>query len=251
MNTNTNIDIYIPNTECPIIITTKVKVKAITTTTTTTQSHFRSPNLSITSIISNVCLVNEYKTVLEIGTSDFKQATHKSDVDVDDVANFPQVDYTYCRHVVENIQNPEFVMSEIIRVSQYGGYIETPSPLIEITKNIDTSQPMSELYCGYIQTRYIVWSNIQKNEIYFLPKYSCVLDHMLTSQPFTNHLIHNYPVYWNNYFIFNSRDKPRVIMYKNGVDFTLPAGYIDIVCRSIEESIANTNYFIETHRRMV
>jgi len=241
---NTDIDIYIPNTECHIT----AKAKATTTATATT-IQCRSPNVSITSIIANVCLVNEYKTVLEIGTSGFKRATQFMDPISDDV--LPQVDYTYCRHVVENIQNPEFVMSEIIRVSQHGGYIETPSPLIEITKNIDTSQP----YCGYFQTRYIVWSNIQKNEIYFLPKYSCVLDHMLkfsdSSQPFMNHLIHNYPVYWNNYFIFNSRDKPRVIIYKNGVDFTLPAGYIDMVCRSIEESIANTNYFIETHRRMV
>ena len=80
--------------------------------------------------------------------------------------------------MLEDIQNPDFALNEITRVTKYGGYIETPSPLIEVTKNVDGSG-FSNSYCGYIHHRYIVWSNIQKNEIYFLPKYSCILDHIL------------------------------------------------------------------------
>jgi hypothetical protein len=58
-------------------------------------------------------------------------------------------------------------------------------------------------------------------------------------------LINNYPVYWNNYFLFGSQ-KPTVIMYKNGVNFTLNGTtYVELVSRAV---IENTNYFIRTHR---
>ena len=154
------------------------------------------------------------------------------------------------------IQNPDFALSEFFRVSKFGGYIETPSPLIEITKNVDANE-QSYKYCGYIHHRYIVWSNIQKNEIYFLPKYSCILDNMLVitdeSNKYLYNLINNYPVYWNNYFLYDSKNKPTVIMYKNGVNFnctgkhTMVEEYIQLVTRAVNESIENTNYFIRTH----
>jgi hypothetical protein len=163
-----------------------------------------------------------------------------------------EIDFVYSRHVLEDIQNPDFALSEIFRVSK-SGYIETPSPLIEITKGVDGS-PLSDKYCGYIHHRYIVWSSIEKNEIYFLPKYSCILDHMLNiTHDVKSHLynlINNYPVYWNNYFIYNSINSPKVIMYKNGVNFntkdsSMVEDYISLISRAINESIENTNYFVE------
>ena len=194
--------------------------------------HYWGPNKSVISIVENICSINEYKNVLEVGPGHvpFKCATQfigmnekLSDylsVDIDkDVFPFKdaQFDFTYCRHVMEDIQNPDFAISEIIRTSRCGGYIETPSPLIELTKNVDAFD-FSHLYCGYIHHRYIVWSNIQKNEIYFLPKYSFMLDQYMkmteVSAQFIHHLINNYPVYWNNYFTFNTQNKPSVIMYK-------------------------------------
>jgi hypothetical protein len=55
----------------------------------------------------------------------------------------------------------------------------------------------------------------------------------------------NYPVYWNNYFLFDS---------KNGVNFNITGGtmiedYIQLVSRAMNESIENTNYFIQTYKR--
>ena len=145
-------------------------------------------------------------------------------------------------------------MKEIFRVSKYGGYIETPSPLIEITKDVD-GIPISNLYCGYIHHRYIVWSSIEKNEIYFLPKYSCILDNIIKNENDTKifHLINKYPVYWNNYFIFNNIQKPTIIMYKNGVNFnikgnTMVDDYLLIINRAVSESISNTNYFIKNYK---
>jgi hypothetical protein len=142
----------------------------------------------------------------------------------------------------------------MFRVSKFGGYIETPSPLIEAMKDVD-AYTGSDKYCGYMHHRYIVWSNIQKNEIYFLPKYSCVLDHFLNFEDDSKrrlyNLINNYPVYWNNYILFDSNKKPTIVMYKNGVNFgnkgSMVEEYIQLVVRAINESIENTDYFVQTY----
>lgn len=230
-------------------------------------NHFWKPNEVIIKKIKNHCLKKYYKKVLEIGpgilpfdlATDFIGTNEKiknyCNIDIDkDIFPYKNnnFDFVYCRHVLEDIQNPDFALNEILRVSKYGGYIETPSPLIEVTKNVDNS-PFSKFYCGYIHHRYIVWSNIQKNEIYFLPKYSCILDHILnfhTSE--TYKIINNFPVYWNNYFLFERN--PSIIMYKNGVNFNIKGisvdsmieEYIALVSRAINESIENTNYFVNT-----
>lgn len=229
------------------------------------------PNELVIKMIEQLCITNKYEKVLEIGPGQipFKVATdfigsnetikNYIDIDIDKdkiLYDDNSFDFIYCRHVLEDIQNPDFALSEFFRVSKFGGYIETPSPLIEITKNVDANE-QSYKYCGYIHHRYIVWSNIQKNEIYFLPKYSCILDNMLVitdeSNKYLYNLINNYPVYWNNYFLYDSKNKPTVIMYKNGVNFnftpqtTMVEEYIQLVVRAISESIENTNYFIRTH----
>jgi predicted SAM-dependent methyltransferase len=232
-------------------------------------NRYWQPNQIVIQNIKEYCETKGHKLVLEIGpgTIPFNLATHfigkmekmtnYCDLDIDKETipyatnNF---DFIYCRHVLEDIQNPDFALNEFLRVSKYGGYIETPSPLIEVTKNVDGSK-ISNLYCGYIHHRYIVWSSIEKNEIYFLPKYSCILDHMLTfHNSNTYDLINNYPIYWNNYFLFEK--KPTIIMYKNGVNFNINGTsiesmvqeYIALIHRAVNESIQNTDYFIRTYR---
>lgn len=54
----------------------------------------------------------------------------------------------------EDIQNPDFAFSEMIRVSKEG-FIETPSPLIEVTRNVDAND-LTRAFCDYIHHRYIV-----------------------------------------------------------------------------------------------
>ena len=235
------------------------------------QNYFWSPNTSINKIIENYCLSKNFIKNLEIGPGyiPFKLATHfigsnekianYTDVDID-CESFPFetdfFDFVYCRHVLEDIQNPDFALNEIIRVSKFGAYIETPSPLIEVTKNVDGTA-FSEKYCGYIHHRYIVWSSIEKNEIYFLPKYSCILDHLLENNDQTNkeicYLINNYPVYWNNYFLFTNIKKPTIIMYKNGVNFNVKGvsmveDYLSFVNKAVNETIENTNFFIQNYK---
>lgn len=47
-----------------------------------------------------------------------------------------QFDYVFCSHVLEDIRDPIWVCSEIIRVSK-AGYIEVPSRLFETTFNLE------------------------------------------------------------------------------------------------------------------
>lgn len=216
-----------------------------------------SPIQNVISSIEGYCKKNNYTNILEIGPGNIPFSLAKTfigcnekvnnyiDLDID-VNRLPfedkTIDFIYSRHTLEDIQNPDFAMNEIIRVSK-SGYIETPSPLIEITKGID-SFDKSHNYTGYIHHRYIVWSDIQKNEIYFLPKYNSVLDNYVS----LDIPIETYkdPFYWNNYFIWKE-SSPTIIMYKNGVNFNknqkFIQDYLYLVNEAVNKSIVNTNYF--------
>jgi SAM-dependent methyltransferase len=243
----------------------------LSTSTGTTFHRHWSPIPEVTNFVVSHCRQpnNPYHTVLEIGPGSvpFEPATlfigchetieHYTNVDIDN-ERFPfedqSIDFVYCRHVLEDIQNPDVAMQEIIRISKHGGYIETPSPLVEITKNVDSPE-FSYLYCGYIHHRYLVWGNMQKNELYFLPKYSCILDHLLQANSHDPYeLLNTQPILWNNYFLFTTH--PTVIVYKNGVNFNVHKGainmateYAALVSRAVQESIENTHYFMSLYRQ--
>ena len=225
------------------------------------------PIQEIIKTVEQFCLKNTFKNILEIGPGiiPFSLAnkcigfneTIKDYIELDiDINKLPyedkEIDFIYSRHVLEDIQNPDFAMKEIIRVSK-SGYIETPSPLIEITKGVDGGVN-SNKYCGYIHHRYIIWSNIQKNEIYFLPKYSNIIENFLEIDQLNLekcfNLINNYPIYWNNYFIWKDV-KPTIIMYKIGVNIGLNGNlikdYNKLINEAVNISIQNTDYFIQTY----
>ncbi len=227
------------------------------------------PNQTVIDKLVTHCKDNNYKSIVEIGpgTVPFPLACkfvgyneNISDyisVDIDTTKlpfNDSQFEFLYCRHTLEDIQNPDFALSEFIRVS-VNGYIETPSPLVEITKGVDInfygdtypdSNIYSVAYSGYIHHRYIVWSDIDKNTIYFLPKYSCIIDTIDIYDNETRqkifYLLNNYPVYWNNYCLYNKDTK--IVMYKNGVNMTVPVDYIRLLKSAVNTSVNSTNKFI-------
>jgi hypothetical protein len=226
----------------------------------------------ITQIVSNIelfCLENKFQNVLEIGPGvvPFSLSTKtigfnekiQNFIELDiDTHKLPfkdgSIDFVYSRHTLEDIQNPDFCMNEIIRISN-SGYIETPSPLIEVTKGVDAPDK-SINYAGYIHHRYIIWANIEKCEIYFLPKYNSIIDNYFepnrdTKMKYYN-IINNNPIYWNNYFIWKDKT-PKVIMYKNGVNFGVTnhmiTDYNDLLYEAINTSIQNTDYFIINYNK--
>jgi hypothetical protein len=228
---------------------------------------FWSPIKYITESVETFCLNNNFKNILEIGPGyvPFAPANVcigfneniKDAINLDiDTELLPYenktLDFVYARHVLEDIQNPDFAMKEIIRCSR-SGYIETPSPLIEITKGVDANS-RSDKYSGYIHHRYIVWSDIQKNEIYFLPKYSSIIDNFLEIDQVNVdkmlNIINNSPEYWNNYFIW-SNTEPTIIMYKNGINFGVNSNIIEdynkLINEAVNTNLKNTDYFISNY----
>jgi len=226
----------------------------------------------ITQIVSNIelfCLEHKFQNILEIGPGvvPFSLSTKtigfnekiQNFIELDiDTHKLPfengTMDFVYSRHTLEDIQNPDFCMNEIIRIST-SGYIETPSPLIEVTKGVDAPDK-SINYAGYIHHRYIIWSNIEKCEIYFLPKYNSIIDNYFepnhdTKMKYYN-IINNNPIYWNNYFIWKDKT-PKVIMYKNGVNFGIKnhmiTDYNNLLYEAINTSIQNTDYFIINYNK--
>jgi len=158
-----------------------------------------------------------------------------------------EIDFIYCRHVIEDLTNPIFTLKEIFRTSKYS-YIETPSPLAEITKGIDNYGQNSQNYYGYIHHNYIVWSNIKKNTIYLLPKNVNIIHNFINSNSLNIYQLLKNPFAWNNYFFSNNFSKPNIIIYKN---INIPSDnyinfYIEILNNAIKESIDNSNYFMQT-----
>lgn len=218
------------------------------------------------------CKRHNCKNIIDVGCSDisFPAATHCVDFSdkISDVGHVPTenkirididfqkiprpykfFDFCYCRHTLEDIQNPEFAFQDMVRCSQRG-YIETPSPLIELLRRVDGSTidgDPSLNYCGYIHHRYIVWTNRKTNTLYFLPKYPLV-EYVKFDSTFIKRMTYvanKYPVYWNNYYVWDDETKPpNVVVYKNGVNFKILSEYSTLLYESIVCSFENTQHFI-------
>ncbi len=217
---------------------------------------FWFPNPLVNDKLISFCLKNNYSNVLEIGpgVSPFKLATtfvgfnEKMDnyINIDiDQNKLPfedkQFDFTYCRHVLEDIQNPNFALSEIQRVSK-SFFIETPSPLVEINRGVDAGKQAYK-YRGYIHHRYIIWFDNFTNTIHMLPKYGfleTVLDIPENLQNKINYILNNFPVYWNTYLLCENSNDINIKMY-NHLDIVQ---YVSLLQQAIDMTMANVNCFI-------
>lgn len=221
-------------------------------------------------IINKLCNLLDNKNIstniidIGCGTEDviFPKSTHlldfnnqkipnktvfKLDLDFDTFSEHDHFyNFAYCRHTLEDIQNPQHAFAEITRIAKQG-YIETPSPLVEITKNVDA--PIGNQYHGYIHHRYFVWSDITTNTLYFLPKLPLVnyIHYKEDFQKKFNYILNNYSVYWNNYYIWDENNKPNIVVYRNDVNFNIRDDYQRILDNAIFSSIKYTNAFINTY----
>lgn len=155
--------------------------------------------------------------------------------------------FVYCRHTLEDLQNPQNAFKEFVKVSPKG-YIETPSPLIEFSRGVDTDLDWvnSSSYRGYKHHRYIVWSDVDTNTLYFLPKYPiieyCQVDD--DTNKLLNYIANNYPLYWNNYYYWdvdNKETEPKICVLDN-ISFQ---DYNKYLTEAINKSIKYTNHFME------
>lgn len=149
--------------------------------------------------------------------------------------------FVHCRHTLEDIQNPQHTFNELCRVSSRG-YIETPSPLIELSNCIDTGGN----YRGYIHHRYIVWSDVATNTLNFLPKYP-ILEHIKVDNALTkiwNFVANNYPLYWNNYYLWDDKRLPKINVYRHGINLDIHRDYARLLLEAIHKSMEYTRAFI-------
>lgn len=207
-------------------------------------------------IINHLCTKYEScEKVLEVGpggrplriSTDFIDWNSKEPncIQIDlDTQPFPyktnSFDFLYSRHVLEDIQNPDFAFSEMIRVAKEG-FIETPSPLVEMTKNIDADLA-TRMYSGYIHHRYIIWTELDTNTLCFLPKYPIVdiCEHKSTER--LTYLDTGF--YWNNYYHWSPSKLPNIKMYKNGVNFDIQKHYTILLDRAITKSLEHTSHLV-------
>jgi hypothetical protein len=84
-------------------------------------------------------------------------------------------DFSICSHTLEDIRDPLYVCSELIRVSKRG-YIEVPSRLIETCRGAE-----SDSIAGLSHHRWLV--DINNNHIQFTMKYHIIHGDMLLSFP--------------------------------------------------------------------
>jgi len=184
---------------------------------------------------------------------DFSDINNKDKLTIKFDLNFDKFDshilfnFVYSRHTLEDLQNPQNAFNELVKISTKG-YIETPSPLIEFSRGVDTDLVWlsSDSYRGYKHHRYIVWSDSDTNTLYFLPKYPiieyCYVDDNTTK--LLNYIANNYPLYWNNYYYWdkdNEKTKPKICVL-NDMTFNDYNKYLTI---AINKSIEYTKYFID------
>tara|TARA_B110000211_G_scaffold123498_2_gene142441 strand:+ start:1174 stop:1878 length:705 start_codon:yes stop_codon:yes gene_type:complete len=178
------------------------------------------------------------------------------DIDIDkDAIPFPDnfFDFIYCRHVLEDIQNPDFLLKEIIRTSK-AFYIETPSPLVEITRNIDAAgfytMYNNNIYRGYIHHKSLL--TVDSNHIHIIPKFPCIeyIDFTEELEQQIIEILKN-KIYWNTYYLCEDTNKVKdIIVYKHGLNFKLNYGsYKDLIISMLNKNILNTNAFF-THNKI-
>lgn len=230
-------------------------------------------NPYVFTILINHCKKQNYSNILEIGPGSVPFPLAKTFIGSNEkIQNYIEIDincnklpfennyfdFVYCRHVLEDIQSPDFALKEIFKVSS-SGYFETPSPLVELTKGVDSSS-FSDLYIGYMHHRYIIWTDLEKNTIYMLPKYG-FLENCLHISPYLKkqiiNILDNYPVYWNTYFIWNTDniEQINIIIYNNGVNIgikkSLIEDYAELLNDALETTIRSTNYFIKNYSHLL
>lgn len=226
-------------------------------------NYFWAPNKNIAEKLTLILKKNNIKNnIIDVGCGSrdakFPLATHlldftevndnkciyvKLDLDFDKFKYSDKYfEFVYCRHTLEDIQNPINAFNELVRVSK-SGYIETPSPLVELTKGIDGDDMP---YRGYRHHRYIVWSDCKTNTIYFLPKYP-ILEYIDIDKKMRekyNYLLNNFSIYWNNYFYWDSKTIPNIVIYRNDINFKIDKDYATLLNEAINSSIEYTNKFI-------
>jgi len=160
---------------------------------------------------------------------------HRLDVCTDRLPFADQeIDFVYCRHALEDMHNPEFVLREMNRVARCG-YIETPHILTELRKGVQ-----SDNWRGWMHHFWFVWS--VGNTLKLLPKSTAINGYLmiddLALRKIEESLLDEFGIA-NHFFMWENGFDYKV--YKNGIDFDYTSDYAKLVELAADESIKYRN----------
>jgi len=142
-----------------------------------------------------------------------------------------EFDFVYCRHVIEDLWNPVNALKEISRIAK-AGYIETPSALCEMTKDVDGGVNIP--WRGYNHHRYIVWSD--NGNLHILPKFP-IIEHIKFEEDKLQKLL-EHPFLWCTFFYFENEINYKLYQMGREQDFVMFDGsYIKLIEKGISTSI--------------
>lgn len=206
-------------------------------------------------IVNHLAEKYKGKRVLEIGPGDarFPAATHF--VDFRDLPGIPPeqlvkldvnrehfpvswcgyFDFVYCRHLVEDMWNPFWLLGQMSYVGK-AGYIETPSPLCEFTRGVDGKSPA---YRGYNHHRWFIWDH--DDRLNFITKFPLVEYLSFADESVTEQLLRSSPRYWNTYFLWEGDIKFSHLQCH--LDFGMPQDYGAMLVKAQIQSKASIDTF--------
>ena len=146
-------------------------------------------------------------------------------------------DFVYCRHLLEDSWNPFPICKEMSRVGK-AGYIETPSPICELTRGVDGSSPP---YRGYHHHRFLVWTVAHGSTLQFMTKYPLIeyIDGRDDDQYAS--LLRQGPKYWNTYYLWC--DEINLRHWQSPIDFNVGRDYQQVLNWAAAHSVSATDEF--------
>lgn len=146
-----------------------------------------------------------------------------------------EVSFLYARHTIEDLDDPDWCLSEIQRVAK-AGYIETPSPIVECCKGVDAELAKNGKrppWRGYNHHRSICWDSA--GEFSVVGKFPMLeyIDLGAGEETLAD-LLNTGPLHWNTYFAWTGKLRYRI--YRHEVDFEVGHGYGELLDKAMTES---------------
>jgi hypothetical protein len=82
----------------------------------------------------------------------------------------------------------------------------------------------------------------------FLPKYP-ILEHIKVDDTLAkvwNFVANNYPVYWNNYYLWDDKNPPKINVYRHGINLDIHKDYARLLLEAVQKSMEYTRAFISS-----
>ena len=145
-----------------------------------------------------------------------------------------EFDFIYCRHVLEDMYNPFFLILEMNRVGK-AGYIELPSPMAELGRGVDGNSPP---FRGYHHHHWIGW--IHEGEFRIISKYP-LIEYLRFDEEQIVSWLKEGPEPWNTHYLWEGEIK--FAHRRNGPDYVLTRDYAATLKDAMDSAKVSSGLF--------